>query len=153
MSVHPARIVASLALLAGGFIVGVSVFAIVVAKVLVDAGMVIRPSDAALLRDLVPVLPFIGGFAVASLLGGIALLLERNAADALAIGTAVVGVTVGAIGTALVVVGRDPLAHAGSSPSDGIGILAVFTAIYATVIVAILAARTRSAGRSSQAVA
>ena len=75
MSIHPARIVASLALLAGGFVVGVTILAIVLAQALVTAGASVRPADAALLADLIPLLPFIAGFAIASLAAGLGLLL------------------------------------------------------------------------------
>ena len=153
MSIHPARIVAALALLAGGFVVAVSVLAIVFAQILVDAGMVIRPADAALLADLVPVLPFIGGFAVASILAGAGLLLGAAAAETLAVGTSVVAITSGVIGIALVVVGRDPFTGVSTgSPSDGLGIITAFTVTYITAVVALAAARPRSTTASTQEV-
>ena len=155
MSIHPARVVASLALLAGGFIVGVSVLAIVFAKLLVDAGMAIRPADAALLGDLVPVLPFIGGFAIASTVAGIGVLAGQPRADSLAIGTAIVAVVTGLLGLALIVVGRDPFAttaRAGST-ADGLEIVGSFTLIYLIVLVAMAATQTRIAGTTRRAVA
>ena len=155
MSVHPARVVASLALLAGGFIVGVSVLAIVFAKVLVDAGMAIRPADAALLGDLVPVLPFIGGFAIASILAGLGVLAGQVRAESIAMGTAIVAVIAGFLGLALIVIGRDPFAspaRAGSS-ADGLEIVGAFTLIYLIVLVALASTQTRVAGTSRRAVA
>jgi hypothetical protein len=155
MSVHPARVVASLALLAGGFIVGVSVLAIVFAKVLVDAGMAIRPADAALLGDLIPVLPFIGGFAVASTLAGIGVLAGQVRADSIAMGTSIVAVVAGVLVLVLIVVGRDPFAssvRAGSS-ADGLEIVGSFTLIYLIVLVALASTQTRVAGATRRAVA
>ena len=155
MSVHPARVVASLALLAGGFIVGVSVLAILFAKILVDAGMVIRPTDAALLGDLVPVMPFVGGFAVASILAGAGVLAGQVRADSVAMGTSIVAVVAGVLGLALIVVGRDPLAssvRAGSS-ADGLQIVGAFTLIYLIVLVAMAATQTRVSTTGFRAVA
>jgi hypothetical protein len=151
MSIHPARIVAALALLAGGFVVAVSVLAIAFAQILVDAGLVVRPADAALLSDLVPVLPFVGGFAIASILAGVGLLLGATAAETLAVGTSVVAITAGLIGIALVVVGRDPFAGAGTgSPSDGVGIIAAFTVTYITAVVALAVARPRTTASTQE---
>ena len=65
MTPHPARAVASILLIVGSLIVGVTALAILIAKLLVDAGMAIRPSDALLLADLITVLPFVVLFAVA----------------------------------------------------------------------------------------
>jgi hypothetical protein len=155
MSVHPARVVASLALLAGGFIVGVSVLAIVFAKLLVDAGMAIRPADAALLGDLVPVLPFIGGFAIASIVAGIGVLAGQPRADSLAMGTSIVAVVTGLLALALIVVGRDPFAttvRAGST-ADGLEIVGSFTLIYLIVLVAMAATQAGVAGTTRRAVA
>lgn len=155
MSVHPARVVASLALLAGGFIVGVSVLAIVFAKVLVDAGMAIRPADAALLGDLIPVLPFIGGFAIASIVAGVGVLVAETRADSIAMGTSIVAVVAGVLGLALIVVGRDPFASSvrSASTADGLGIVGSFTVIYLIVLVALAATQTRVSGISRRAVA
>ena len=143
MSIHPSRIVASVLLVAGGFVVAVSALAVAFAKVLVDAGMAIRPADAALLGDLVPVLPLVVGFAVVNIVAAVGLLLGRSWADAVAFGAAVVAITLGTLGLILVVVGRDPFAPTVSarSTADGIGILGVFTLAYVAVIVALAMAR------------
>src|SRR4051812_22503887 len=155
MSVHPARIVAGLALLAGGFIVGVSVLAIVFAQLLVGAGMFVRPADAALLGDLVPVLPFIGGFAVASIVAGFAVLAGHARADSIAIGTSIVAVVTGTFGLVLMVVGRDPFATSvrSASAADGIGIAGAFTLIYIIVLVALASTQTRLSETTGRAVA
>ncbi|MFL5711227.1 MAG: hypothetical protein ACJ77W_05020 [Chloroflexota bacterium] len=155
MSVHPARVVAGLALLAGGFIVGVSVLAIVIAQLLVGAGMVIRPSDAALLADLVPVLPFIGGFAIASIVAGFGVLAGHVRADSIAMGTSIVAVVTGSLALVLMVVGRDSFASAARSASgaDGVGIAGAFTLIYIIVLVALASTQTRIAGTTGRTVA
>jgi hypothetical protein len=155
MSIHPARVIASLSLLAGGFVVGVSVLAIAFVKALVAAGMTVRATDAALLDDLVPVLPFIAGFATLSVVAGVALLVGRARSEALAIGTAVVAVAAGVFGLVLIVVGRDPFASTSNAntTADGIGIVGTFTLIYLAVIVALGAARTRSTRSSASAAA
>ena len=66
MTLHPARVVASVLLIAGSLFVGVTALAIVMAKLLVECGDgdQIRP-NALLLSDLITVLPFIVAFAVA----------------------------------------------------------------------------------------
>ena len=155
MSVHPGRVVASLALLAGGFIVGVAVLAIAFAQALVNAGMTVRPSDAALLGDLIPVLPFIAGFALVSVLSGVGVLAGQGRADALAIGTSVVAVVTGAIGLALIVVGRDPFASTSraASTADGLGIIGTFVLIYLVAIVALAVARSAVPATSGRSVA
>ncbi|MFL5648135.1 MAG: hypothetical protein ACJ776_07050 [Chloroflexota bacterium] len=155
MSVHPARVVAGLALLAGGFIVGVSVLAIVIAQLLVGAGMVIRPADAALLADLVPVLPFIGGFAIASIVAGFGVLAGHVRADSIAMGTSIVAVVTGSLALVLMVVGRDSFASAARSASgaDGVGIAGAFTLIYIIVLVALASTQTRIAGTTGRTVA
>ncbi|HEX6868907.1 MAG TPA: hypothetical protein VF119_08880 [Candidatus Limnocylindrales bacterium] len=151
MSVHLGRAVASLALLVGGFVVGVAVLAVVFASVLVGAGMTITPSEAALLDDLVGVLPFIAGFALLSVIAGAGLIAGSETAETMAVGTSVVAVIVGLVGLTLTVVGRDPFAGAGST-ADGVGVVGAFTFTYAAALVALVAARTGSTTQTSQAV-
>ena len=151
MSVHPGRTVASLALLVGGFVVGVAVLAVIFASVLVGAGMTIDPSEAALLDDLVGVLPFIAGFAILSVIAGAGLIAGSETAETVAVGTSVAAVVVGLVGLTLIVVGRDPFAGAGST-ADGVGVVGAFTFVYATVLVALAAARTGSTTQTSKAV-
>lgn len=142
MPTHPSRLVAGLLLILGGGVVAVSALAIVLARLLVDGGMVIRPADAVLLGDLVALLPFIVTFAVVNLVAAAGLLLGRSWADRVGLGAAIVGATAGTLGLLLVGVGRDPFATAATAraTADGIGILAVATALYVLVIVAIDAA-------------
>jgi hypothetical protein len=138
-----ARIVASLLLAAGGFVVAVSALAIVLAQGLVDAGMVVRPADAALLADLAGILPLLVGFAAVTLLAAAGLLAGASWAPSLAFGSAFVAAAIGGIGVVLIVLGRDPFVPVASpaSMADGLGIVAVFTATYVLVIVALAAAR------------
>jgi hypothetical protein len=136
------RLVASIPLLIGGIVVSVSALAIALARILVDAGMGVGPDDAALLADIAQLLPFIIAFAVSNLVAAVGLLGGKAWAAGVALGSAVVAVTVGVIGLALVVIGRDPFAPgAAGSAADGIGILGSFTVAYLVVIVALLAAR------------
>lgn len=154
MSVHPARVVAGLALLAGGFVVGVSVLAVFFAQRLVEAGMVVRPADAALLGDLVAVLPFIGGFAIASIVAGFGVLAGHARAESIAIGTSIVAVVAGSLALVLMVVGRDPFASAARSTSgaDGAGIAGAFTLIYLIVLVALASTQIRTSATTRRAV-
>ena len=142
MPTHPSRLAAGLLLILGGGVVAVSALAIGLARVLVEAGMVIRPADAVLLGDLVALLPFIITFAAVNLVAAAGLLLGRSWADRLGLGAGIVGATAGALGLLLVGVGRDPFAPAATAraTADGIGILAVATALYVLVIVTIDAA-------------
>jgi hypothetical protein len=139
MSTHPARVFASVLLLGGGFVVGVTALAIGLARVLVDAGASVRPSDAALLGDLVPVLPFIATFAVVSLVAAVGLAVEGAWAETLAVGVSIVAVVTGMTGLLVIVVGSDPFASAVSahSTADGIGIVGAFTVAYVAILVAV----------------
>jgi len=130
-------------LLIGGMVVAVSALAVAFARILVDAGMTVGPADAALLDDVVGVLPFVVAFAVANLVAASGLLTGKSWAEGIALGSAVVAITVGVIGLALVIVGRDPFAPVATSrsTSDGIAMLGVFTVAYLLVFVALLAAR------------
>ena len=146
MSAHPARVAASLLLFVGAFVAAVSALAIGVAKLLVDGGLAVDPSDAALLGDLVAVLPLVIGFALVNVIAGVGLVAGSTWADSVAVATAGVAVVAGSLGLVLVVAGRDPFAPVGVSgpSSEGLGILAVFTGVYLLVLVALAAARPRA---------
>ncbi len=77
-----------------------------------------------------------------NLVAAAGLLLGSSWADRVGLGAAIVGATAGTLGLLLVGVGRDPFAPAATAQAtaDGIGILAVATALYVLVIVAIDAA-------------
>jgi len=143
MPLHPARAVASVLLIVGSLIVGVTGLAIVVAKLLVDGGAAVSQSDALLLADLITVLPFMVVFAVTGFGAAVGLLIGTTWSDDLAFGTAIVAVIVGATGLILLTVGRDPFAPtaAARSTNDWIAILGAFTALYLFIIVAVAVAR------------
>jgi hypothetical protein len=145
VTIHPFRVVAGVLLTTGGLLVAVSALAIVLARILVAGGMVVRPGDAALLEDLSALLPFIVGFAAVNLVAALGLLGSRAWADNAALGSAAIAVAIGTVGLVFVVVGRDPFGPVASTagPSaDGIEMLAGFTLLYLVVIVSLVAART-----------
>ena len=146
MTTHPARVAASVLLLVGGFVVAVSALAILIAQLLVQGGMAVKPADADLLSDLVAILPFFVAFAAVNVLAAVGLLTSAEWADALATSAGSIAVVGGALGLLLVVAGRDPFApSAGHAVSpDGLGILVVFTGLYALVLVALAAGRPRA---------
>ncbi len=143
MELHPARVVASVLLTAGSVFVSVMALAIVIAKLLVVAGMPISSSNALLLADLITVLPFVALFAVAGVVAATGLVRGTSWSDDLAFGTAIAAAAVGAIELILLSVGRDPFASTASARStdDGIGIIGAFTVLYLFVIVAVAVAR------------
>jgi hypothetical protein len=143
MTVHPSRVVASVLLIGGGAIVAISALAIAFAKILVDAGMTVRPADAALLGDLVAVLPLVLFFAGIDVLAAVGLLMGKTWADLMAYGAATMAVAVGALGLVLIAVGRDAFAPTVTtrSTADGLGIVGAFTLLYMAVIVALAVAR------------
>jgi len=141
--IHPARALAGILLIAGSLVVGVTSLAIVIAKLLIDAGMATDPSEALLLSDLIAVLPFIVAFAIAGFVAAAGILAGKSWADDVALGTAIIAVVVGAIGLILLSIGRDPFASTASarSTNDGIAIIGAFTALYLFIIVAVAVAR------------
>jgi hypothetical protein len=143
MTLHPARAVASILLIGGSLLVSVTVVAIVMAKLLVDAGMAVSSSDALLLGDLIAVLPFFIAFAVAGFVAAVGLFAGKRWSDDLAFGTAIVAIAVGATGLMLLVIGRDPAASAESARStvETIAVIGTITALYLSVIVAVAVAR------------
>jgi hypothetical protein len=155
MTIHPSRVVASVLLLAGGSIVAVSALAIALAKILVDAGISVRAADAALLGDLVAVLPLVLFFAGVDILAAAGLLLGKAWADVMALGAAAIAVAVGGLGLVLITVGRDPFASTVSahSTADGLGMVGAFTVLYLAVIVALAVARSPRRASSGEAIA
>ena len=143
MTIHPARAVAGLGLGAVGFVVGVAALAIVLARLLVNAGMPIHPADLATLNDVVAVLPFVAGFALANLVAAAGLLVGSEWAQRLAVAVSGVGVLVGSFGLFLVVAGHNPAATGRSvrAYTDGVEILATFTVSYLVVLGLLAVAR------------
>ena len=137
MDLQPSRVVASVMLVAGGFIVAVTGLAIALAKILVDAGMIVRPADAALLGDLLAVLPFVFAFAGLSVLAAAGVQAGTSWAQTVGMSIAAVAVTFGATGLVLILVGGDPSQLGSQATLVGIVILAAFTGLYLAVIVAL----------------
>ena len=134
------RFAAAGLLFAGGAAVALSAFAIVVARVVIAVGLpvAIEPADVALLDDLVLVMPFVGAFAVASIVAGSALLNGTSWADRLATTVSAAAVVTGLLAMLLLIVGQDPFAAVPSNRAlDGLGILGTFAALYGAVVVAL----------------
>jgi|KBSMisStaDraftv2_1062788.scaffolds.fasta_scaffold874015_1 hypothetical protein len=143
MTIHPARAVAGLALGAAGFVVGVAALAVLLAKLLVNAGMPAQPADVATLNDVVAVLPFVIGFAGVNLVAAAGMVLGSDWAQRLAVIVSSAGIVIGAFGLFLVVVGHDPFATSASARAytDGVEILATFTVTYLVVLGLVAVAR------------
>ena len=143
MSIHPARVIASVLLIAGSAFVSVMALGVVIAKLLVDAGMRHQPvqRSSACGPDHGP--PVRRDLRRRGCRGGCRSLRGKRWSDDLAFGTAIAAVAVGAIELILLSVGRDPFASTASARStdDGIGIIGAFTVLYLFVIVAVAVAR------------
>jgi hypothetical protein len=142
MTTVPTRTVASLLLFAGGTVVAVTALAIVIARLLVDAGMAVTAADAALLADLVGILPLVIGFAVVTLVAAAGHVTGASWAPGIAFVSALVAVAIGGFGLVLMTLGGDPatLLTSPASMANGLGMTAAFTAIYLLVIVALAVA-------------
>lgn len=154
MTFHPARVAAGVSLAATGLVVGVATLAIVLARLLVNAGMPVHPGDLATLDDVVAVLPFVATFAIANIVGAFGLMAGAAWSDRLAFAVAGVGAVVGAFGLFLIVAGRDPSAtgSAARAFAEGVGIVGTFTIGYLLVLGLVAAAR-RPVGRTVRGVA
>lgn len=137
MSVHPSRVVASALFVAGGVVSAVFALAIALAKILVDGGMAVRQTDAAVLADLTSLLVFVVAFAGLNVLAAAGLLAGKTWADSVAMSTSAVAVGIGATGLILIVAGGDPSQLASQATIDGITILGAFTILYVAVITAL----------------
>ncbi len=134
------RFAAAALLCVGGAVVAVSALGIVVARIAIAAGVpvAISPADLALLDDVTQLMPFVGAFAVANIVAGIALVSGSSWADRLATTVAAAAAGIGVFDMILVILGHDPFAAAASDRAlDGLGILGTFVALYAGVIVAL----------------
>jgi uncharacterized membrane protein len=141
MSVKPSHVAASVLLVIGGFVVAVAGLAIALASILADAGTTIRPTDAALLGDLVAILPFVFAFAGLNMLAAAGTQAGKSWARTVSMSVAAVAVTIGATGLVLVVAGGDPSQLASQGKLEGMTILAAFTLLYLAVITALTVAR------------
>ena len=139
MITKSSRAIAAALLAGGGFVVGVTVLAIVLTRVLVDGGLPVRPADGAILDDLIALVPLIGAFALVNVIAAVGLMLDRSWAAGLAVATALVAVAIGSTGLILLALGSDPFAStaSGRSTADGFGIVGLFTVVYLAVIVAV----------------
>jgi hypothetical protein len=148
-----ARIVAAFGLLVGSAIILTFAVAVILARSLVAAGAPVSPADAAVLGDVVAVLPFLFGFAGLGLLGAIGLFTDRSWGDRVGLLSAAIALVAGSLGLILLVIGRDPFAtgRAASASLDGLGIVGVFTMLYLVVGAALAAART-TRGRHAAAI-
>jgi hypothetical protein len=137
MNAHPHRAVASVLFGVGGVVAAVVATAIAIAKILADAGMTVRPADAALLSDLAAILPLVIAFAGLNVLAAVGLLAGKSWAKTIGLGTATVAIAIGATGLVLNVLGSDPSQLTRRPTVDGITVLALFTILYLAAITAL----------------
>jgi hypothetical protein len=133
------RLVAALLSLAVGTLTLVAVLGVSFANAFVDRGFgSISASDAALLDEVVLLVPVIAIFGAIVTAGGVALLVGmRWARPVVAVlsGTAFIAGVVGGVALAL---GYDPFVAPGhGSTADGIGIVAVAAAIQLAILVSL----------------
>jgi hypothetical protein len=143
MNVHTHRVAAIVLFVAGGVIAAVAATAIAIAKILADAGMAVRPADAALLSDLAAILPLVIAFAGLNVLAAVGLLTGKSWAETIGLGTAAVAVAGGATGLILNVLGSDPSQLTRRATIDGITVLALFTILYLAAIAALSLGRSQ----------
>ena len=137
MTISFPRLTAAALLFVGGGIVAISAFGIVVARMVIAAGLPapVTANDVALLDDLVQVMPFVGAFAVVSLVAAVGLVAGSSWADRLGTTLAAAAVGIGLFGMILLILGHDPFAMVPSDRAlDGLGILGAFTALHGAVI-------------------
>lgn len=135
---NPSRSNIAAALLTlGGMLTAVTVLAIVVARMAVEAGFAVKPADRLLLEDLTAVLPLILGFVVVDIAIAVGLVDRRtwavSSASVLAIGV----VALGGFVLAVMLLGSGSLLGGGprAADADGLGIVGAFTAIYVFVLI------------------
>jgi hypothetical protein len=134
------HVVAAILLTLGGLLTAVAASALIVAGAAVAAGMAVDPSDAAVLADLESMLPLVLAFVVLDLAAARGLVTGRTWAPVAATLLAMGVVTMGLLGLLLLLLGNDPLIGAGATRNamaDGLGIVAAFTGIYLSVLIAL----------------
>jgi hypothetical protein len=127
----------------GGGLFAVLALAIVVGRVVLDAGLpgvVAKPQDIALIGDLFAVVPFIVTFAAANLAAAVGLATGRTWAPQVARWITGVSVATGLLGLVLLIAGSGPVsvvdaAH-GTDP-DGFAIVSFFVILYAWAAIAV----------------
>jgi hypothetical protein len=127
----------------GGGLLAVGAFAIVVARVVLSAGLPgvhAAPEDLALLADLIAVLPFVVTFAIVNLVGAIGLVTGRTWAPGVARWVTGVAVATGLAGLLLLIAANGPVPPtqvAQASDPDGFAIVSVFVCLYAWAAIAV----------------
>ncbi len=140
MTISFSRITAAALLLVAGVVVALTAFGIVVARLVVAAGLppAVTPTDIALLDDLAQLTPFVGAFAVASIVAAVGLASGSPWANRLATIVSAAAVGAGLFGITLLILGHDPFAAVQSGRAvDGIGIVGAFSLLYGAVVIAL----------------
>lgn len=127
----------------GGGVLAVGALAIVVARVVLDAGLPgvhATPEDLALLADLIAVLPFVVTFAVVNVVAAIGLATGRPWATGVARWVTAVAVATGLAGLLLLIAANGPVPAtqvAQASDPNGFAIVSCFVSLYAWAAVAL----------------
>ena len=140
MTISLSRLTAASLLLVAGVIVALTAFGIVVARLVVAAGLppAVTPADVALLDDLAQLTPFVGAFAIANIVAAIGLASGSSWANRVATIVSAAAVGAGLFGITLLILGHDPFAAAQTARAlDGIGILGAFSVLYGAVVAAL----------------
>lgn len=119
----------------GGVFVGITALGLVAAQAVLFAripGVVVSSRDAALLGDLLAVLPLIVTFAALNIGAAIGLMVGRGWAVPVASWVAAAAVAVGLLTLVLVIAGNGP-----ATDADGLGIISVFVGFYAAAAIAV----------------
>lgn len=151
---NPSRSNIAAALLTlGGMLTAVTAFAIVFARMAVEAGLAVKPADRLLLDDLTAVMPLVIGFVVVDIAIAAGLVSRRTWAVASASGLALGVVVLGGFVLAVMLLGSDALLRDGprAAEADGLGIVGAFTAIYVFVLIT-LRFEGRPSGRASRSI-
>lgn len=127
----------------GGASLAVTAFALVVARVVIEAnlpGVVAKPQDVALLGDLIAIAPFIVTVAAINLVAAVGLVTGRSWAPRVARWVTGVAVTAGLLGLILLIAANGPVPStqvARASDPEGFAILSAFVCLYAWAAVAL----------------
>lgn len=137
MTISLSRLTAASLLLVAGVIVALTAFGIVVARLVVAAGLppAVTPADVALLDDLAQLTPFVGAFGIANIVAAIGLASGSSWANRVATIVSAAAVGAGLFGITLLILGHDPFAAAQTARAlDGVGILGAFSVLYGAVV-------------------
>ena len=134
------HIAAAVLLTIGGVLVGVAAIAVALAGADVQARIATQPAGTRLLEDPGALLPFIAAFAVVDLATVVGLVRGRSWAVVSASVTALGAAAMGALGLAIALLGNDPSPITGwarASGTDGLAIIATFTSLYVSALLAL----------------